>query len=50
MSIELIKINDLKNSEFEFLIIFKSKTKLHRNNTLEFSMTPHCPLITYSRY
>ncbi len=35
MSIELIKISNPKNSEFEFLI-FKTKTKLQQNNTLEF--------------
>ncbi len=43
MSIELIKINDSKNLEFKFLI-FKTKTKLQQNNTLEFSMIPHWPL------
>ncbi len=30
MSIELVKINDSKNSEFEFLI-FKTKKKLLQN-------------------
>ncbi len=38
MSIELIKINNSKNSELEL------------NNTLEFSMIPHWNLITNSQY